>query len=307
LFARSLDGGAAFEAPINLSRSTGGDGKARIDAETWHNGSLDLARAPDGTLHAAWTEYDGQLWVARSTDRGASFTAPVALVADPGRPARAPALAAAADAVYLAWTVGEDRGADLRLAVSRDGGATFSAPAIVAPTPTFSDAPALAVDRDGIVHLAYAESAGGPLDAHHVRYARSRDRGRTFEVSRELSRPYPEGTTSAAFPALALDDRGAVHVLWEVYRDPRELARGLAIASSSDGGATFSAPARVPGTADPGGASNGSFRGRLTRKLAAAAGALAVVNSSLARGRGSRVWLVRGALRDLTDPLMPNA
>ena len=30
--------------------------------------------APDGTIYAAWTEYNGPLWLARSTDRGTSFS-----------------------------------------------------------------------------------------------------------------------------------------------------------------------------------------------------------------------------------------
>ena len=41
--------------------------------DVWHNGSLDLAIAADGTLYAAWTEYHGALWFSRSTDRGGTF------------------------------------------------------------------------------------------------------------------------------------------------------------------------------------------------------------------------------------------
>ena len=67
-FARSRDRGATFDAPINLSNSRNGDGKARLTEKIWLNGSLDLARDDDGTLYAAWTEYDGPLWVSRSTD-----------------------------------------------------------------------------------------------------------------------------------------------------------------------------------------------------------------------------------------------
>ncbi|MBA3452489.1 MAG: hypothetical protein H0T42_05260 [Deltaproteobacteria bacterium] len=108
-----------------------------------------------------------------------------------------------------------------------------------------------------------------------------------------MSRPHPPRTESAAFPALAIDgDR--VHVSWELYPDHRDAPRGLALATSIDGGATFSAPSPIPASADPDGGGNGSFQGRLMRKLAARNGAIAVVNSSLALGRGSRVWLIRG-------------
>jgi hypothetical protein len=292
-FARSRDRGATFEPPLNLSQSPSGDGKGRITKDVWHNGSLDLGVGPDGTIYAAWTEYDGPLWFSRSRDRGGSFGRPVR-VDGGGKPARAPALAIAADGtVYLAWTVGEDDGADLRLATSSDRGETFAAPAIVARTPGYSDAPKLAVDRAGTLHVVHAESDGGPFDRYAVRYTRSRDRGRTFETARELS--HPAGTQSAAFPMLALDGT-SVAVVWEHYARPRALPRGLAIAYSLDGGTTFSAPALVDGSVDPAGGWNGSHQGRLMRKLAVRDGRLAIVNSALAYGRSSRVWLVRGEL-----------
>ena len=41
---------------------------------------------------------------------------------------------------------------------------------------------------------------------------------------------------------------------------------------------------------------NGSHQGHLMDKLAVRDGAVAIVNSSLAAGRGSRVWLMRGKL-----------
>jgi hypothetical protein len=290
LFARSLDGGASFEPPLNLSRSIGGDGKGRLSAKSWLNGSLDLAIAADGTLYAAWTEYDGPLWFTRSRDRGASFATPLQIAADLSLPARGPTIAPHAGAVHVAWTTGEDPGADIRFASSRDGGATFEPPAIVATTAGYSDAPKLVADRHGTLHLAHAESAGGPLDRYRVRYARSRD-GRRFEPARVLS----SGDAGAGFPSLAVDERGTVHVVWEVYPDHRDPPRGLAIAMSSDGGDTFSAPALVPGSADPVGGGNGSFQGRLMRKLAVRGDTVAIVNSSLALGRGSRVWLMIGS------------
>jgi hypothetical protein len=122
-----------------------------------------------------------------------------------------------------------------------------------------------------------------------VRYLRSRDRGAHWEPSRVLSRD------AAGYPQLALDG-GAVHVLWEHYPDPREPPRGLQLASSLDGGERFTRPALVPGTRDPAGGGNGSFQGRFAHKLAVHRSTLAVANASLALGKTSRVWLVRGVI-----------
>jgi hypothetical protein len=247
-------------------------------------------------LHAAWTEYDGPLWFSRSTDRGVSFSKPRRIAgAAPDKPARAPALAAAADgSVYLAWTVGEDDSADIRVARSPDGGRTFGDAVVVSKTPTYSDAPKVALDRDGTLHVVYAESAGGPFERYHVRYTRSRDGGRTFEPSREISSPHPRGAQGAAFPMLALDQRGGVYVTWELFPDWRQGPRGLGVAMSHDRGETFSAPALVPDSIDPRGGTNGSHQGRLMQKLAVSGNAIAVVNSSLKDADRSRVWLMQG-------------
>lgn len=290
LFARSEDGGATFAAPLNLSRSPAGDGKGRINRDVWHNGSLDLAAGADGALYAAWTEYEGALRLAVSSDGGRSFTAPRQLAGSPSRPARAPSLALAPDGtLYLAWTVGEDPAADIRIARSTDGGATFGEPRIVARTGGYSDAPKLAADQKGALHLAFSESPGGPFAAPHIRYARSTDGARSFAAPREVSRG------AAGFPSLASDARGHVYVVWEAL-PRRGRPQGLGIAVSRDGGRSFSRPAAVPDSADPAGGGNGSYQGLLMKKLAVSPrGAVAIVNSSLKDGERSRVWLIRGA------------
>ena len=284
-FARSADGGASWSEPVNLSRSINGDGKGRIDAKRWHNGSLDLAVGGDGALYAAWTEYDGPLWLARSSDRGATFSKPLLVEAGTTNPARAPALAVTGDVVYLAWTVGEDASADVRVAKSTDRGASFGAPAFVERSRGYSDAPKLAVDAANTLHVVYADTDGGPFERADVRYTRSRDRGATFEPARTISKPHP----GAGFPSLELDSDN-LFVAWELYDG--DTPRGLGLAYSTDGGATFSPPAIVDGSADAG--RNGSHQGQLMRKLAVGDGAIVVVNSSLRFGEGSRVWLVRG-------------
>ncbi len=296
-FARSRDGGATFEAPINLSHSRNGDGKGRISRDVWHNGSFDLAVAHDGTLFATWTEFDGPLWIARSTDRGATFSAPMQ-VSDGTLPARAPALATGSDAVFLAYSVGDDPSADLRLAVSRDDGESFSL-SIITQTRGFSDAPKLAVDEAGTLHVVWAESVGASGTRSAIRYMRSRDGGRTFEAARELT---SATRNNAAYPMLAIDGTTVV-VGWELITDTHQRSRGLALSYSLDDGGAFTRPAFVAHSIDANGGFNGSHQGRLMEKLALRNGELLVANSALAHGRGSRVWLVRGEMPTSRTPL----
>jgi hypothetical protein len=286
-FARSRDGGRTCEPAQNLSASLAGDGKGRIDAKRWHNGSFDLAVGPDDAIHVAWTSYEGDLQLRRSRDGGKTFEDAVVVASGSPEPARAPALAIGSDALYVAWTVGENASADIRLATSRDGRG-FDAPAILERTPGYSDAPKLAVDAGGMVHVAYAESPGGPFERAEIRYTRARD-GKTFAIPRKLS----SQTDGAGFPSLAVDG-SRVFVSWEHYPGGDERPRGLGLAYSLDGGGTFSPPSVIAGTSDRG--TNGGFEGRLMRKLAVRGDAIVVVNSAVRSGESSRVWLVRGRL-----------
>jgi hypothetical protein len=278
LFARSEDGGKTFSAPLNLSNSRAGDGKGRINPQLWHNGSYDLV--VDGeAVYAAWTEYEGRLWLRRSRDGGRTFSRAVRLEEE--NPARAPSLAVQGNSVYLAWTVGDERSADVRVARSDDGGASFGKAAIVHRSKPYSDAPRIALDERGVLHLVYAEG-------RRIVYSRSSDGGSSFERPRAIS---PE---NAGFPALALDAAGNLYVLWERFAEHPHLPRGLALAVSRDGGRTFEA-GEVPGSAGAGW--NGSSQGLLMRKLAVGRqGSIAIVNSSLKQDDASRVWLTRGRL-----------
>lgn len=296
LFARSRDGGRSFEAPLNLSSSQGGDGKGRLDRKTWSNGSLDLAVGADGMVYAVWTEYDGALWFARSHNGGASFTQARQLAGDMRQPARAPALAVARDGtVFLAWTVGEDRDADIRIVRSNDRGDVFASVATVGAPNSFADAPRLALDAAGRLHLVYSESAGGPSALPQIMHARADQRG--FGTPRAISRP-PSG---AGYPAVAVARDGMILVTWESYPELNARPAGLGFAVSRDGGESFGAPSVVPGSRDPRGG-NGSFQGLLGKKLAMSHnGEFAIVNSSLAPEQGSRVWLIRGAMTARED------
>jgi hypothetical protein len=285
LFAASNDGGRSFAAPLNLSRSEGGDGKGRLSREVWSNGSLDLAAGADGSIVAAWTEYHGALWTARSSNAGASFSAPHRVAGDDARPARAPALAAGPGAAFhLAWTVGEDPAARIRVAHSRDGGVRFGAPQLVNAGAGRADAPDLAVDGTGRLHLVFAQHGARA----QVRYTSMAADSGSFDPVRTLS-----GAQAAAYPTLASDGRDGLAVLWE-HLGSGGRGQSLGFALSRDGGRRFSNPAVVPGSNAPAAGSNGSQQGLLGRKLALdEAGRIAVVNSSLAPKKGSRVWLMR--------------
>lgn len=296
LYARSTDGGRHFGPPINLSSSVGGDGKGRITPEVWHNGSFDIAVDPrDGgsRVAIAWTEYDGPLWFMRSVDGGESFSQPRVIAGGKGEaPARAPRLALRGEQVLVAWTSGDDAGADIRVARSADGGDSFAAPTVVEPNASYSDAPTLAIDGNGIVHLAFAESDGGPFGRYHLRIARSEDGGRSFGRVARASGPLPSPYASIGFPELKVDRRGRLHLLAHLFSPNRPRPQAIGLMTSDDGGRRFGPLALVPGNAVRGEEVLGSQQGLLVQKLAVHPdGGIAIANSSLLPDTGSKVWV----------------
>ena len=303
-FARSTDGGRSFDTPLGLSNTIAGDGKGRLSARSWHNGSLDLVVSSGGAIHVAWTEYEGALWYRQSTDGGQTFAEPAHVAGGGTAPARGPSLAVEGDeVVHLAWTVGEDPAADLRLVTSNDGGISFGSPTVVGESDGHADAPKVAVDGEGTVHLVYAEADGGPGGRYQIRYTRRSSGADEFEAPRVISRPDRNGVDSVGFPSLSVDGAGNLYVLWERFPTRRGRPRGLGFAHSADGGRTFGWHAVVPGTADSALGVNGSLQGLLMRKLAVAEdGAIAVVNSSFREDEVSLVRLIRGRFEMAASP-----
>lgn len=298
-FARSLDGGETFSAPINLSNSTAGAGKGRHTARSWHNGSYDLVRANDGTLYAAWTEYEGNLWFSRSTDGGESFSDPAHIAGESGtNPARGPSLAVGRDGtIYLAWTVGEDDQADIRFTRSTDRGDSFDEPRVVQQRSGHADAPKLAVDGDNVLHLVYGESESGRNGQYRIIYSRASDESRTFSEPRIISGEFSRTVDSANFPMLAIDGDDRLIVTWETYRNRRGRPTGTSFVISTNGGESFSDPQPLPGTGDGEDGFHGSQQGLLMSKLAVnRSGTLAFVNSTFRQNHVSRVRLFRGVL-----------
>jgi hypothetical protein len=294
LFARSTDGGASFSAPLNLSNTQAGAGKGRLTTHRWDNGSLDLAEGEDGTLYAAWTEYEGRLFVSRSSDGGASFSRPFHVVGDETRPARGPSFAVeASGAVHLAWTWGEDSAADIHIATSRDGGRSFGAPQAVSSGPGHADAPKLAADSRTNLHLVFGESADGLFGQYRIRYSRRTAGNDNFSQPVTVAAPARD-IESMNFPHLAIDSADRLYLAWELFPEPRHRPRGLGFTASTDGGESFAVPEIVPGSDDQDLGINGSLQGLLASKLAVnARGDAALVNSSFARGKSSHVWLWR--------------
>lgn len=162
--------------------------------------------------------------------------------------ARAPlAVTAAFDARGRLWLASVDHGHVL-VRYSDDLGNRYSAAVRVNPEPERIAAdgenrPKLAFGKHGEVYVSWTQSLDVPF-AGHVRFAHSRDGGKTF--STPITVNDDRAPISHRFDSLIVDGAGRVHLVWLDKRTKEkagEAYAGIALyhAVSMDGGKSFSA------------------------------------------------------------------
>jgi hypothetical protein len=252
----------------------------------------DLAFAPDGTLYYAFsafqpTTYQQRIYLARSSDLGLTWdtTALPRIGPDPAKREfgadAMPSIVVDRDdpnRIYVAWwsnngtwnLPGTISGADSSLwcrlvdnrilarpwvAVSSDGGKTFSNPVDMAPgIDQCTTEPYLAQAKDGSLLAFFGQTTRAPdpgkAPPAHLFFSVSHDHGKTFAAKaiHEQSGPADGAAATStsdwlSAPSPGVDVKtGAMYVTWE------ELGTGvpkILFERSNDGGKTWSDPVKV--------------------------------------------------------------
>jgi hypothetical protein len=200
------------------------------------------AFAPDGSLWLAWSA-GGRVMVARSTDLGRSFSAPVPITPeqerlDTGADARPAIVVDREGRVFVAYALFKDDAYNgvVMFTRSTDGGASFAPPRPLTDDPASQRFAALAVAPNGHLFAAWidkreaaaAKSRGAEYPGAALAFAWSGDGGATFSTVR-IAR---NNTCECCRLGVAFTDRGQPVVLW---RDTfGGLARDHAVTTFAD-------------------------------------------------------------------------
>ena len=216
----------------------------RISALGQWAGSPGIAADSTGMIHAIWSErepteelaaegsvlmyarFDGQRWtqpqdVLTSLQYGGAEA--VQLVYTPN------------GLLHAVWGTG---GAGSQLMYARasaccaDKATNWSKP--IALGLPMNLGPAFTTDHLGRLHVAFADS-----DSSNISYFRSDDSGTTWTVRREVQGKVRVGGEIPAFPSIAVDHQGRVHLVWSTYPWP---GRFVLYARSDDGGENWTDP-----------------------------------------------------------------
>jgi hypothetical protein len=264
---RGSESGAASDSaamPSNENVSS----PVRISPEGADAAEPAVAAGGDGAVYVAWVEHrgkDADVFVARVNGEGRPDGSPVRVNPVAGEAKAwhgdAPTLAVAPDgALHVGWTgrveAAGGHASNLYLSTSRDGGRSFASPVKVNDDqkPGVHGMHSLAVSAGGRVNVAWldernvapppADGGAGGKHGHkesnrEVFFASSADGGRTFSPNRSVARE----VCPCCKTSLAAAPDGRVYVGWRQVL-PGEF-RHIAVASTADGGQTFSEPAVV--------------------------------------------------------------
>lgn len=257
----SLDGGLTWGPPVKVFRSElDFNDKEAIEVDT-HPTSPHF-----GNVYVAWDVNISQgpgfaaqhLLVARSTDGGATYTAPVVLRTAGANIGAIPRVGPDGT-MYVMWAgrIG-GIGWAIFLATSTDGGVSFATPRVIQTltsqsVPFIRDGsilPSMAVDRNsGDLYLVWADSRWTGVDQTTISY--SRDKGVTWSPPMRVSSGPGDAATFTA--AVAVNGRGEVGVSFtSLENDPwRSFGIDQYVSISRNRGVSFEPRRRLsPVTSD---------------------------------------------------------
>jgi BNR repeat-like domain len=224
------------------------------------------ASAAEGTVYVAWVNHDAKqadVMIARFGVDGAMQGSPVRVNRQAGVATAwrgdQPGVAVAPDgSVYVVWTARVDaadkHGTDIYLSVSNDRGQTFASEVKVNDDkgPGDHGMHSLAVAKDGRIYVGWldernvhAPKSSTKAEGHHMESNRdlflsySTDGGRTFSANRRVATE----ACPCCKTALTVSEDGTLYAGWRQVLPGN--FRHIAVASSTDGGSSFSSPVIV--------------------------------------------------------------
>lgn len=222
---------------VNVSQSAG---QAELPA---------LATDAEGRLHLLWAERASPevpataltyaVWSGEGAG-GGRWSRPTAVLRSPQGKAEEPTLVAVGNQLHALWS-GDEGEIYYSRAFVRDAYAqrAWTEPQILSGQPG-GRSPALVADLAGRLHAVYAI----PLnEGRGVYYVRSDDGGETWTLPQAVFDAEAERWAMVSHPALAVDERGVIHVAWGRAPLPDSgLPEGIYYAASRDEGESWTSP-----------------------------------------------------------------
>jgi hypothetical protein len=220
---KSTDSGMTFGTPVDVSRNIGSSSSPQFAVS-------------GNDVYVVWqakTTGKYQIIFAKSTDGGATFSAPVNISANQGDSSY-PKIIAHGNDIYVAWSFTvTNKDYDVLFTKSTDGGATFSTPVNISNNSGDSGLPQMAVSGNNV----YVTWENNGLGNFEVFVAKSTDGGNTFTLPANVS----NNKSPSGAPQIIASGNN-VYVSW---MDKTLGNYDVFVAKSSNAGSTFGTPVNV--------------------------------------------------------------
>lgn len=252
---RSLDGGQTWEHDARTVISHESIPGIPFEDKPWV--VADTSGPHAGNLYIGWTQFTlaaSDLLFSRSTDSGITWSSPIKLSSVPGLPRDDNGalegfhgVVAPDGALYTIWDAREG----IMMAVSHDGGASFSKERLIIPAgPGYfgitgvsrsNGFPQIGMDQQtgkhgGTLYIAWSDYSNGDVD---VFVSSSADHGKTWNAPVRVNNDPIHNGKDQFFQWMAVDPvSGAVNLIFYDRRTNNEETT-VTLARSTDGGKTF--------------------------------------------------------------------
>lgn len=206
VYLRSTDQGSTFNDPLVVS------GASTMASEP------EIAVDSEDGINVVWQdEASGvsTIMFVRSTDGGATFSAPKRISTGEGQASEAQIHADASGRLDVVWVDESSGSSQAYYSQSTDHGETFSDPINASNMPDGNIHKPVVVLFNDIVYIAFQDGDlfGDDNGDRQVYLATSSDGGLTFGGPRQVSRA--DGQCGRAHsPAMVVDSRGMLHIVW---------------------------------------------------------------------------------------------
>ena len=234
--------GKSFSDPVRVNDRDG-------DATVRNENPPKVAVAPNGNVYVCWANerarWKGNIRFARSTDGGKSFSSSITINSDAESEPTGHAFQSVAvdktGRIYVAWIdernkKAGDRGAEIWMSQSTDGGKTFSSDHKIISDVCECCRTNIQIDSAGRLFLAYRTvPSKGPM-YRDIIVARSSDGGKNFAPVKVSEDGWEINACPVTGPGLSVDSRGQIAVVWFTGGEQQ----GLYYAASTNHGASYS-------------------------------------------------------------------
>jgi hypothetical protein len=238
-FAKSTDGGLTFSESVLVSN----------DNTTGDNYAPKVTTDSNDNIYVVWHDNRNGNWdvyFAKSTNGGVSFSANVQVVDDPDTQYEADLAIDNEGDIYVTWNHlytdgGGNTDYDIYFAKSTDGGQSFNSPVKVNDGADWQYKSSLKVGPSGAIYVTWTDRRNSGIS--DIYFAKSTDGGATFSANVRVN-SYTD--YSQGYPELTLDDAENIYVVWnDGRRYWTEGYNDIYFAKSTDKGGNFTGDFRV--------------------------------------------------------------